>query len=81
MSESPPLLLVRFRRGVVGETKRVVHLVAAPDGGQVPEVLTAYCGTEFRPGETDLLPGIQGMPCELCLARAPIAGPFDLLGS
>lgn len=80
MSEARPLLLVRFKRGVVGETKRVCHLVPVPETDTAPEVLTAYCETDIRPGEADLLPRIGGMPCELCMARAPINGPFDLLG-
>jgi hypothetical protein len=78
VSELRPLLLVRFKPGVVGETKRVCHLVPTPEGDMVPDMLIAFCGTEIRPGEADLLPRIMGMPCESCLARAPVAGPFGL---
>lgn len=70
MSEPRPLLLVRFKSGVVGETKRVCHLVPTPEVDTAPDVLTALCGTEIRPGEADLLPRIMGMPCESCMARA-----------
>ncbi|GDY33158.1 hypothetical protein GTS_47910 [Gandjariella thermophila] len=41
---APVLVLVRLRRGVVGERARVVHIVPFPATGEVPESLTAYCG-------------------------------------
>lgn len=66
---------VRFRRGVVGETKRTTHLVPVPVG-DMPIVLVALCGTEFGPEQADLLDGIRGMPCEHCeveaIARQPL---------
>lgn len=69
--QPPALLLVRFRRGVVGETHSVVHLVPAPTGNTMPETLTPYCGTEIRPGQAEWLQKPTGMPCVPCLARAP----------
>lgn len=65
-----PVLLVRLRSGLgIGERRRGVHLVSAPDS--VPEHLTAWCGIKIAPGTADLLPEFSGIPCELCLARAP----------
>ncbi|MGH3862417.1 MAG: hypothetical protein ACRDSQ_23000 [Actinokineospora sp.] len=64
-----PILLVRLRPGPgIGERRRGVHLVSAPDS--VPEHLTAWCGMRIAAGTADLLPDFSGMPCELCLAKA-----------
>lgn len=60
------MMIVRLRRGIVGETRRVCHLVPAslPD----PAELTALCGEVIQPGQADLLDGLRGMPCDQCLA-------------
>lgn len=76
---SPLLAFVRFRPGVVGETRRTVHLVPLPQHIETtsgsatasPEKLTALCGQTFAPGEAEQLNELRGMPCELCLLRAP----------
>jgi hypothetical protein len=73
----PPMLLVRLKsRGphgvMVGESRRVCHLVPLPQGNDAPEVLRAYCGQEIAQGTAELLDGMSGMPCEPCLARSPI---------
>jgi hypothetical protein len=65
-----PLLLVRYRAGVVGERARQCHLVPVPPGDVAPPSLVALCGAEFAPGEVELLPRPMGMPCEVCLVRA-----------
>jgi len=74
-------LPVRFRRGIVGETKRVVHLVPIPIGDSPPAVLVAICGTQFRPKQADLLDELRGMPCVHCeveaIAREPVARQID----
>jgi len=66
--------LVRYRRGVVGESKRTVHLVpitgSTLDVTQVPGVIEALCGLVFSPGEAEALPEISGMPCVDCMALA-----------
>lgn len=50
------------------------HVVQVPGRGAVPEFVTALCGEALHAGETELLGGITGMPCELCLSRvAPAA--------
>ncbi|WP_307722915.1 hypothetical protein [Gandjariella thermophila] len=65
------LLLVRLRRGIVGEARRVVHLVPVPTE-HVPAVLTAYCGAEIVPGTAEVLSCFTGVPCTPCLAAAPL---------
>jgi hypothetical protein len=75
MAESS-ILLVRYRRGLVGESKRVVHIVPVPDSTDITR-LTAYCGQLFNPGEAELV-GEQGMPCVTCLATAPVPGMGQL---
>jgi hypothetical protein len=61
--------------GVVGETRRVVHVFEVPTGDVVPERLTAFCGTSFGRGELERLDRIQGMPCVSCLRRTPTPDP------
>ncbi|WP_326950923.1 hypothetical protein OG439_20250 [Amycolatopsis sp. NBC_01307] len=54
-----PLMFIRFRRGIVGETRRSVHLVPAPDGGLATQdmgELVALCGQNFLPDQAELLP-------------------------
>jgi hypothetical protein len=71
----PFFLVVRLRSvqpdgAVVGESRRVCHLVPVPESGLAgPGVLRAYCGVEISPGSAELLDGLAGMPCELCLAQ------------
>lgn len=72
VSDQGPLWLVRYRRGVVSETKRVVHLVPVPSSDTAPAELVALCGTRIGPGLADLLTQFEGMPCVECLANAPV---------
>nr|WP_074988040.1 hypothetical protein [Saccharomonospora viridis] len=68
----PAYLLVRPVPGVVPNSRRVVHLVPAPNPyGEIPRRLAALCGASFVPGIVDRLDTIRGMPCETCLARTP----------
>ena len=77
----PVVMFVRPLPGLVGERDRVVHVVPVPDPEAVPEVLTAYCGTRFGPGTTELLSAPRGMPCVRCLAAAPVPGTEQLPGA
>lgn len=63
-------MLARPLRGTVGETRRVCHVFVLPRGKK-PERLTALCGTEFGPGQLELLNHPSGMPCVACLRNAP----------
>jgi hypothetical protein len=58
---------------VVGESRRVCHLVAVPDSDSMPEFLVGYCGVRIFPGAAEILPAAVGMPCEPCMARSPIS--------
>nr|WP_307796374.1 hypothetical protein [Amycolatopsis sp. 195334CR] len=63
----PAMMIVRLRRGIVGETRRVCHLVPASAGSTE---LSALCGEVIQPGQADLLDGLRGMPCDRCLAQS-----------
>lgn len=72
-----PILLVRKRAGVVGETQRTCHLVPMPDDAMLdddrtPLALTAYCGELIHRGEAELLAEPSGMPCVGCLFQVPM---------
>ncbi|MET9627586.1 hypothetical protein ABZX92_08990 [Lentzea sp. NPDC006480] len=73
-----PVLLVRKRAGVVGETQRTCHLVPMPDDDRTPLALTAYCGELIHRGEAELLTQPSGMPCVACLFRVPMPRSGDL---
>jgi hypothetical protein len=62
--------VVRLRRGVVGESRRVCHVVPIPETGPVPSTLTALCGEAILPRQAEVLESISGMPCVACLARS-----------
>ena len=74
------VLLVRLRAGAVGESRRSVHVVpyttVERDG-----VLVAYCGLPIVPIFAEFLEAPAGMPCEMCLARAPAARPDTAIGA
>lgn len=70
------LILVRPLPDAVGETRRATHLIdLADDTAELPEQLAARCGARFAAGQLELLDGIRGMPCELCLAARPPNDP------
>lgn len=87
MTAPSPFVLVRFRVGIVGETRRTTHLVEIPPEdlpstpvtiGDHIRVITALCGQSFAPGEAELLPRLMGMPCEACLRRSPTNTYWDV---
>jgi hypothetical protein len=73
-----PVLLVRKRAGVVGETQRTCHLVPVPDDDNAPLAMTAYCGELIHRGEAELLAQPSGMPCVGCLFRVPMPRDGEL---
>lgn len=75
------IAVVRLRRGVVGETRRVCHVVPIPVSGACPSELTALCGERIGPGQAELLSSLRGMPCEVCLAAAVRRDPSGLVGA
>jgi hypothetical protein len=69
------ILLVRYRVGVVGESRRVVHIVPLADAGTVPEVLATYCGEGIPLGTVDLLDRPRGDPVHVLPGhRTPARG-------
>ncbi len=71
---SAVLVYVRFRLGVVGESRRTVHLAYLLEKAHAG-VFVALCGQRFVPGEAELLGEISGQPCFPCLQLSP--GPDD----
>jgi hypothetical protein len=65
----PAVMWVRFLPGVVGLTRRVVHVVPVPTDGVIPERLMAYCGQPIGRGVAELLAQPVGAPCVLCLLQ------------
>jgi hypothetical protein len=66
-------LLVRYLPGVVGLTRRVVHVVPLTPGQGAPAVLVAHCGERIGRGIAEPVdPGV-GSPCNACLLLAPTA--------
>jgi hypothetical protein len=68
--EAGAVAVVRLRQGVIGESRRVCHVVPIPENRAVPGHLTALCGTDIYPGQADVLPDLTGMPCDVCMARS-----------
>jgi len=61
-----PVMLVRYRPGVVGETARTVHVVPLPPNGQA-DMVGALCGAVLMLTDMEtVIPG-AGMPCTLCI--------------
>jgi hypothetical protein len=74
--ETPPLtsdysdqvlLLGRLRPGMVGESRRVVHVFLLALDIPRDTTLTARCGETLAVGDMQWLSEIAGMPCERCL--------------
>jgi hypothetical protein len=67
--DGPVRIFGRYRQGFVGETQRSVHIFPLWPGQPVQSGLSSYCKL-FMP-----LPVMEfvdnGMPCLLCLVRAP----------
>lgn len=65
-----PVLLVRYRPGVVGETRRTVQVVEASLVVPGSDVLSALCGAVLTSGELEAVALGEGMPCNACVLRA-----------
>lgn len=71
MTPPPLVLYVRLLPGVVGESRRVVHVVPLDEAHVTETALTAYCGQVLQKGTTEPpIDGPMGMPCERCGQRA-----------
>jgi len=57
---SVDVVRVRYRAGLVGEARRVVHLALWHEG------FRTLCGREIRCREAEILGVAAGMPCMAC---------------
>lgn len=71
VARARPVVLLRHRLGVVGETSRMVHVVPL---ALVGEAGVALCGALLCPDEVETVRPGQGMPCSLCLISHISAG-------
>lgn len=83
MTEPVPVLLVRLLSGVVGDSRRTMHIVPCDDDhivnvdGKRLLYLKPYCGVAIMPKTYETFDNLVGMPCELCAIARPI--PHDLI--
>ncbi len=68
------VFLGRFRPGRAPETRRVVHVFVPAAHARHDTILTARCGERLPVVDTQLLPGMTGMPCERCLLHSLAEG-------
>lgn len=69
------LFLGRPLPGVVGETRRLVHVFELTQQDLSSDRLVAMCAASFSPGQLELIDRPMGLPCESCLRRTPSAAP------
>ncbi|MGQ0719225.1 MAG: hypothetical protein ACT4NP_18315 [Pseudonocardiales bacterium] len=63
-----PVVLVRYRPGVTGQTARIVHVVPLPTDSQAGAV-SALCGALLSLHNIETVTPGQGMPCRLCVVN------------
>lgn len=68
----PIVLFARYRRGLVGETRRQVHAIGISPGRLLASALTAACGIVLSRSQVEFIALGEGMPCEGCVARLPV---------
>jgi hypothetical protein len=68
------VVFARYRPGIVGETRRVCHVITLPDDDTMPESVSALCGQSFPPGVLEQLPAWAGLPCVACTLKMPTQG-------
>jgi hypothetical protein len=67
-----PVMLVRYRPGVTGETARTVHVVPLPTDRQAGAT-GALCGATLVLDDIETVTPGQGMPCTLCLLNQTLS--------
>ncbi len=66
VTATQPVMLVRYRPGVIGETARTVHVVPAPTDEQAGAIAT-LCGTALMRNNIETVTPGEGMPCTVCV--------------
>lgn len=69
------LILGRPMPGIVGETRRLVHVFELAEQDPSSGRLVAMCTASFSAGQLELIGRPTGLPCESCLQRTPTASP------
>ncbi|MGI9062966.1 MAG: hypothetical protein ACR2FQ_04005 [Pseudonocardiaceae bacterium] len=70
-------VLARYRRGVMGETARTVHVV--PHLGPLTAgAVSALCGALLGVGQIETVTAGVGMPCTMCLLLRTHSAPKQL---
>jgi hypothetical protein len=70
-----PVVLLRYRPGITGQSARVVHLVPLPPEGQAGAPGIALCGALLRPDLVETVTPGHGMPCTLCMTNHLTTSP------
>ena len=75
--DEPRFMLLRLRRGLVGETQRVTHVVVLEGNNlEPPDIVHACCGLTFGRADADEIPlTMTTQPCFGCLLARPIPIP------
>jgi hypothetical protein len=94
VARAQPVVLLRHRPGVVGETSRMVHVVPLPLVGEAGVAGVALCGALLCPDEVETVRPGHGVPCSLCLishistgtsptpaGRPAATGPTEVISS
>ncbi|HET9257202.1 MAG TPA: hypothetical protein VFO16_18660 [Pseudonocardiaceae bacterium] len=74
-----PVVPVRCRADVVGETARVVHLISVPAGDTA--AVSALCGMPLIVSDIEPVSLGHGMPCNACLLNQVASRPAEPLAS
>lgn len=61
---------VRYREGVVSQSRREAHLASVTDAQEPPDPWTTFCGLHIPAELAEVAPGPAGMPCMGCLMRS-----------
>jgi hypothetical protein len=64
-----PVMLVRYRPGVIGETARTVHVVPLPTAPGQAGAVGALCGAVLILDDIETVTPGLGMPCTVCIVN------------
>lgn len=70
-----PVVLLRYRPGLTGQSTRTVHLVPLPLAGLAGSAGVALCGALLCPDQAETITPGHGVPCSLCVISHASAGP------